>query len=415
MGKLFASLYLYILVSLFLASGVIEKFWPYEEGKQELILGEDVGLLLSALAQSPQGLEEIRSRYAHSLLPRVDIVLPPDLQAQLDANQAIYLFDEEHRPLWYLPLDEQTLLRVGPIADVARDTSFWPYLIVLTLLGAPVGLWSFLIWRDFLKLRHACERLEAQPESDISTTSQSIFLPIADTLNAMQRRIKGLLSAQRELTSSVSHEFRTPLARLKFAIAMLEGDVPEQKRSLYLANMHADVSELEGLVSEMLQYARLDRERPDLHMAHTDLGRLVEGVVAKLSFDSHIIIHTQIKGPVNCFCDAHFVARSIQNLLDNARKYARSEITLTLSEKEQYCIVDVCDDGPGIDPDEWESVFKPFTRLDQSRDKRTGGYGLGLAIVAKIVGWHGGYCEVGESKKGGARVSLYLPQGKTRV
>lgn len=411
MGKLFASLYLYIIVSLFLVSGVIEQLWPYEESQQHLSLDNEFGRSLWLLAQTPEGIEKISHHFGANLLIAKDVALPIALQNELSENQYLYLFDQQQRLVWYVATDSEQLLQVGPV-DVSSPVfpSVWPYLLLLSVVGIPIGLWSFLLWRDFSKLRLACEAVDGSQDFQLSESSKSFFLPITDTLSAMQLRIQYLLTAQQELTSSVSHEFRTPLARLKFALAMLEDKVADEKAFDYIDTMQADITELELLVKEMLDYARLDSQQPNIMVQQCDLVDLINNVIKKLDYATNITLTTNLPIDYTYTCDAHFIARSIQNLIGNAIKYAKSQVHVSLSEESNTIIIHVEDDGPGIALTQRDAVFKPFTRLDKSRDKKTGGFGLGLAIVAKIISWHQGSCEVSDSGLGGAKVTIYLPR-----
>lgn len=409
MGKLFASLYLYIIVSLFLVSGVIEQLWPYEDSQQQLSLDDEFGQSLWLLAQTEHGLEHIAENFGSNIVAKNDLVMPDKQQKILQTKGHIYLFDQQQRAIWYLSLDTERLLQVGPIAVSAPAfPSVWPYLLLLCVVGIPVGLWSFLLWRDFSKLRYACEAVDGSQDFELNETSKSFFLPITDTLSAMQLRIQHLLAAHQELTSSVSHEFRTPLARLKFALAILEESVTDEKSFDYIDKMQLDIIELESLVKEMLDYARLDSQQPNINMRECDLVQLVQSVITKLNFATEIKVVAKLPESYLYTCDSHFIARGIQNLIGNALKYARKQINISLVEDSGDVLLIVEDDGPGIDVSQWQIVFKPFTRLDKSRDKKTGGFGLGLAIVAKIVSWHQGSCEVCDSPLGGAMFTMRL-------
>ncbi|WP_404340620.1 ATP-binding protein [Pseudoalteromonas mariniglutinosa] len=409
MGKLFTSLYIYIIVSLFLVSGVIEHLWPYEDSQHHLALDQEFGKSLWLLSQTSEGLKKLRAEFNSEIISRTDVALPAQLASTLENQHFLYLFDSEQRVVWYIELNEQQLLHVGPLV-VAPEVfeSVWPYLLLLTIVGLPVGLWSFLLWRDFAKLRRACEAVGGAQDFQLSDTSKSFFLPVTETLNAMQQRIQHLLAAQQELTSSVSHEFRTPLARLKFATAILKDRIEDEKAYRYIDNMQADVAELESLVSEMLEYARLDSQQPSLIFENCDLTDLLNTLITKLSFASNIAITVNAPAQVNYQCDPHFISRCLQNLLGNALKYAQQQIRISLVEHTHQVHILVEDDGPGIDESQWQSIFKPFTRLDKSRDKKTGGFGLGLAIVAKIIIWHKGQYEVCKSPLGGAKFIIQL-------
>lgn len=413
MGKLFASLYLYIIVSLFLVSGVIEQLWPYEDTQQHIALDQEFGKSLWLLSQTEGGLTKLKQEFNSEIINRSDLALPENLKTQLNEKHYLYVFNHDQRVVWYVALNDAQLLHIGPLS-VANPSfsSVWPYFLLLTVIGLPVGLWSFLLWRDFNKLTLACEAVGGAQDFELQDASKSFFLPITDTLNALQERIQYLLAAQQELTSSVSHEFRTPLARLKFAVAMLEEQIENEKSFIYIDNMQADIAELEALVSEMLEYARLDSHQPSLKSHSCDLTALVNSVVNKLEFATDIDIAVYAPSQLYYNCDEHFIARCIQNLLGNAQKYAHHKINLILEEHPDAVQIVVEDDGPGIAQSEWQSILKPFTRLDKSRDKKTGGFGLGLAIVAKIVSWHRGQLQVCDSTLGGAKFVIRLFKDK---
>ena len=263
MGKLFTSLYLYIIVSLFVVSGVMGQLWPDNELQQQVLLDDEFGQSLWLLSQTPNGLKKLKHNFESKVIDRGNLILPQKQKLQLNQNHYLYLYDKQHRIVWYVELGNNSLLQVGPVGVLTSQfPSVWPYLLLLIIVGIPVGLWSLLLWRDFSKLRKACEAVEGLQDFQLNDSSKSFFLPVTDTLKVMQQRIEFLLSAQQELTSSVSHEFRTPLARLKFAIVILQEQMLDEKSEKYLANMQIDISELESLVSEMLQYARLNSQQP---------------------------------------------------------------------------------------------------------------------------------------------------------
>jgi two-component system, OmpR family, sensor kinase len=410
MGKLFISLYVYIIVSLFIVSGVIEQLWPYEESQQAHFLDNQFGQSLWLLSQTSDGLEKLQQHFSSQIIAPRDLMLPAEQQTQLAKNHYLPLYDNQQRVVWYVQLNAEQLLQVGPIGGAVKSSnSVLAYLLLLIIVGIPVGLWSFLLWRDFAKLRHACEAVGGAQDFQLSSSSKSLFLPITDTLHVMQQRIEFLLTAQQELTSSVSHEFRTPLARLKFAIAMLQDRLADEKAATYLANMQRDIYELESLVSEMLEYARLDSQQPSLQLMDCDLVALLTTVMEKLSFGANIHITSQLPAHLKYRCDSHFMARVMQNLIGNALKHASNHVQLSLTTTDSDIQLIVEDDGSGIAHNERENVFKPFTRLDKSRDKKTGGFGLGLAIVNKIVTWHQGKCEIADTPLGGAKFIVSLP------
>lgn len=403
MGKLFVSLYFYIIISLFVLSGALEKFWPQQAGIDMMPLAPEFGVSIELLASSPEGLSKLLSQFHANQISSKEIAFLPNQQAQLDNGKAVALFDSQQRAVWYLKLNAEDLLKVGPYkAQQTSYDSIWPFFLMLALIGLPVAFWSYWLWRDFNKLQQACDTMQAPEDLSLSKQKRSLLLPITQTLLAMQSRIKQLLDAQRELTSSVSHEFRTPLARLKFAIAMLQDMDVSNKSTHYYDGMNKDINELESLVSEMLEFAKLESEAPSLDKATFDMTVAVEEIAEKLSFHSHIEIGLTSHQAQPFYGDKHFLQRAIQNLIGNACKYASKQVLIDISVIDQELQIKVMDDGEGIAKNEWENVFKPFTRLDKSRNKKIKGFGLGLAIVSKIVKWHDGHCFVTQGELSGA-------------
>ncbi|MGB0842928.1 MAG: two-component sensor histidine kinase, partial [Pseudoalteromonas shioyasakiensis] len=179
MGKLFASLYLYIIVSLFLVSGVIEQLWPYEETQQQIALDQEFGKSLWLLSQTENGLATLQQEFESEIINLTDLALPSDLKTQLQTDHYLYLFNQEQKVVWYIALNNTQLLQVGPLSiENPNFSSVWPYFLLLTVIGLPIGLWSLLLWRDFNKLTLACEAVGGSQDFELHDASKSFFLPI---------------------------------------------------------------------------------------------------------------------------------------------------------------------------------------------------------------------------------------------
>jgi two-component system OmpR family sensor kinase len=225
----------------------------------------------------------------------------------------------------------------------------------------------------------------------------------------MAGRIEGLLGAQRNLLHSVSHELRTPIARLEFALELLAAKTGDSALLTRIAAMEGDLAELNAPVGELLGMTRLDSvERLDAQAI--DLPALLRECAGALPPAPAGLACVLDDAPAAIEGEARLLARAIGNLLRNAQKYAAGRIVLSA----RHCGVDqveiaVEDDGPGIPAEERERVFEPFYRLDRSRDRATGGFGLGLSIAHKAVALHGGTLRVEDSALGCARLVLTLP------
>nr|WP_306671332.1 ATP-binding protein [Endozoicomonas sp. SESOKO2] len=242
---------------------------------------------------------------------------------------------------------------------------------------------------------------------------------LAQAFNAMAGHIQRLLSLQKEMIRGVSHELRTPVARLRFGLDLVADARTSEERDHQLEGMDKDIQELDNLVDEILTYANLEQGAPEVRFKRQDVDKIIGQVVSehKRLQDRVAIEHV----PCNILdprrfadIDRRYMHRAIQNLVGNACRYADSKLEVRFSATQDTCRVDVDDDGPGIPEDQWDRVFSAFSRLDDSRTRKSGGYGLGLSIVRRIMYWHNGRAMVSHSPLGGARFSLVLPRKQRR-
>ncbi len=298
-----------------------------------------------------------------------------------------------------------------PMINGYVTTTQFTVMVEALLYGMAVLLWLMFFWWDMKKLDRAAVQVgEGRFNTHVNMRKGAALYPLADSFNKMKDRIAALLGSHKNLTNAISHEFRTPITRLRFRheLAIQANTLEEKDRELHL--MNSAIDQLDELSTELLEYARLDREDPKLDIAPID----VEPWLNELAEDSRematatgravqISVHPdseEVEG------DYRYLSRAAGNLLHNAVRYAKRkvEVRVMTSNGKRYLHVD--DDGPGIPPGAREHLFEPFTRLDDSRDRQSGGSGIGLAIVRQIARWHGGTATISESNLGGARVSL---------
>jgi signal transduction histidine kinase len=308
------------------------------------------------------------------------------------------------------------LIRIGPFHE-PFSLNYLNVFMLLTLaliIAIPIFLWVWPLWRDLLSLDSTAKQFgQGKFNTRSHIKNKSTVFPLSDTFNAMASRIQSLISSHKELTNAVSHELRTPIARLRFGMEILNQTTDKKNRQRHIEGMNKDIDELDELVAELLTYARFDREKPELVLESKSFQYWIKQVIKNnyIGQDS-IAIHymsSNIKD-INVNLESRLLSRALTNILQNAKHYAKTEIQLSISYSQTEYEITIDDDGPGIKPDEREKVFKAFTRLDASRDKKTGGYGLGLAIVYRIIQWLDGEVCVSDSPLGGARFRFTLPR-----
>jgi signal transduction histidine kinase len=290
------------------------------------------------------------------------------------------------------------LIRFGPLAEARESVllNLLPPLFYLSIFIV-VGLWLRPLLKDLNLITGAAQRFAADYRDPLSTAGATTQLTgLAKNLDEMSSRLSGLIRSQKELIAALSHEMRTPLARIRFALAVL-GDQTDDKLQKQLDALNEDVQEIDQLIATMLNYARLDH--PDLRMSwqKVPLDAWLAHSVEKCRLpDKELSVVVDLTDD-DIWLDPQLMGLALSNMLVNAGHYAAQKISCTVRQRGEHYLLIVEDDGSGVPDEERETIFKAFTRIDDSRNRDTGGYGLGLAIVARIATLHGGTVEVGDS------------------
>jgi signal transduction histidine kinase len=289
------------------------------------------------------------------------------------------------------------------------------YAIILTFVTAAMCAilwrWTRPLWRDLETLKAATARVGAG-DFDVRAKvgKASLLEPIATGFNAMAYRVQTLLRSHRDLEQGVAHELRTPLAQLKFDLELARGSAAGDDREARFRAIATDVKDLEELVNELLVLAHL-REAPPYVPHEVPASQLVDDVVRRaheemraVGREVDIVAPRELAGSLSC--DAKYLSRALVNLLRNAVRYAKSRVQLSVERADGRTVISVDDDGPGVPASQRQRLFEPFTRVEGSRGRDSGGVGLGLAIVKSVAEWHGGEARITDSPLGGARVSI---------
>ncbi len=300
------------------------------------------------------------------------------------------------------------LIRLGPVAQ-QRDSillNMLPPLFYLSIF-AVVGLWLRPLLKDLNLLTGAAQRFAADYREPLATADDITQLTsLAKNLDEMSSRLSGLIRNQKELIAALSHEMRTPLARIRFALAVL-GDKRGEDLQHQLGELGNDVQEIDQLIATMLNYARLDHPDSRMTWPNVPLDAWLTQSVEKCRRPGKKISIVKDDATDEFWMDPRLMGLALSNLLVNASQYAKKNVRCTVQSNSKQFRIEVEDDGKGIPESERDSIFKAFTRIDDSRNRETGGYGLGLAIVARIVTLHGGSVTASESAAlGGAMFTL---------
>lgn len=298
--------------------------------------------------------------------------------------------------------------------DIALTYWAMSALIVAALLIC-LYLWLRPHWRDLEKLRfaaaqlgkgHLKERAAISPRSDIGG--------LAKAFDDMAGQLGEMIIQQTDLLNAVSHELRTPISRLKFGLALLQVDALPHDAQQQVELLERHVRELDELVGELLSFARLRSPQQSHERNAVELCAFLDSIVADFAEEEErrgvVIKMHAFPDPCYVNLSPKLTARAIQNLLGNALRYSHSVITVSAILKESdKLVITVEDDGQGIPNADRERIFEPFYRLDRSRDRATGGFGLGLAISRRAIEAQGGNISVTAGVSGGARFQIIMP------
>lgn len=232
---------------------------------------------------------------------------------------------------------------------------------------------------------------------------------LAAAFNNMTERIRDMLHTKEQLLLDVSHELRTPLTRMKVALEFLEDSQAKQ-------NLQADLEEMEEMVSEILETARRQHKYENLKKQPANLADLLKQTVAAFENQSPGIEMVDVTPQMKTEVDPEQVKTVFENVVNNAIKYSQPDgepIQVSCQKQESFAVIRIRDNGIGIPDAELAHIFEPFYRVDKSRSKDTGGYGLGLSLCKTIMEAHDGKIEVQSRPGQGTTVSLFFPLTKT--
>ncbi len=214
-----------------------------------------------------------------------------------------------------------------------------------------------------------------------------------------------MLHTKEQLLLDVSHELRTPLTRMKVALEFLEDSQAKQ-------SIQADMEEMEKMVTEILETARMQHKYENLKKQPINLVRLLKEMLPEFENQPPGIEMMEFPAEVMAAVDPEKIKTVFENLINNAVKYSRPDsgpIRISYRSYKSYAVIRIADEGIGIPKEELSHIFEPFYRIDKSRAKDTGGYGLGLSLCKTIMEAHEGKIEVQSRPEKGTTVALFFP------
>jgi signal transduction histidine kinase len=301
------------------------------------------------------------------------------------------------------------------IIDAPAPPGPWSQIPYYLWIGAAAFAFSYiltlLLGSPLRSLEQVVERfgrgdLSARAES----RRQDEFGKLAGSFNLMAERIETLLTAERRLLQDVSHELRSPLARLEFAVELARTS-PDRGKALDRIKKEAD--RLSTLVSELLQVTRAESDPQSRNLAAIPLRGLLEDVIGDAAVESEareIVLRLEAADALELRGDRELLRRAVENVLRNAIRYAPegTVVEISLRKHGDHALIAMRDYGPGVPEESLSSLFKPFFRVEADRNRDSGGVGLGLSIAQRAVTLHQGSIRARNAQPG-LLVEIELP------
>lgn len=307
---------------------------------------------------------------------------------------------------------------VDPQEDFVNNMfdSPWVMLILLLLISSPILVW--LAWKIAKPVKALRLSADAVATGDLTinpkleTEGIHELRRVGKSFNHMITSLQNLNRYQQRLVSDISHELKTPLARLQLATALIRRRNGESNE---LTRIENEIGKLDKMVHDLLA---LSRQQINQHLNRHifSVEHIWTGVIEDAQFEIEqnglaFIVKNSLKNPDKMLLNGNdeMLASAVENVIRNAKKYAKSQIQLSLEALDAQLFITIDDDGEGVPNGEYEEIFRPFYRVDEARTRQTGGTGLGLAIVANAVQHHQGSVTASKSPMGGLRIEIVLP------
>ena len=306
------------------------------------------------------------------------------------------------------------------ISDMAKgiQSDFWKSSLLITIIitVASSSMMYFFIGYALKPLQNLGEQIEDIQAKNlkhlvVSDQSSIEIEQLTNAFNEMLERLSNTFAAQRHFSANAAHELRTPLAVMRTKLEVFEKNnnpsAAEYQETVHMIRMQT--SRLSHVIDILLEMTDLQSAQKQDRISLADMA---EEVICDLTAvaDKKEITITQNPGTAEIIGNDTLIYRAIYNLVENAIKYNHTggNVTVSIKEENEFASVNVSDNGPGIQQEDWQHIFEPFFRVDKSRSRDMGGAGLGLALVKEIARQHGGDVYVVQSSKNGTEIALKL-------
>ena len=343
-----------------------------------------------------------------------DSPLPRALIKQMNNAEPVVLETIDNMAYHYLlPAKEQILILRTPMLSPKNSYSvtqyIWTAAFYLILISIFL-LWAYPLVKQLMALRLAAKSFgEGKLDERISPSSISYIRDIELEFNQMAKRIDSLVSDVKMLSTAVSHDLRTPLARIRFGIDTIQEVHDKTLRNELEQQLSDDVDEMTSLVETLLRYARLDQNMLKIKKEPVDLAMLIHKCISRKQSDNLTLQFLNKHDNNSILADSKYIEMVVNNLIQNAINYGRGKVLIELDYHNNTAKIHISDNGDGIPLALRKEVIKPFFRAE-NRMNNIKGHGIGLAIVTRILDWHIGKLVISNATElSGSKFTITLP------
>ncbi len=418
MKKLTLSLLLIMLCGTFGIGWVIDQYFDSQsndDNKDIIAYYKDLGFQFAKSLDSISNIDAFTRHWNEQSGNQLSIVtpeqfpLPVELESDfLDGNALVLESDSKLSLHYYLP-KKSLVLTFTPdeLSAPQRSSVFSLVLTALFYLGIIcfVLVWLYPLIKRLNMLRNTATELGGGDLSKRIPLSRSSYIgDIEIEFNRMANRIETLFTDNKLISSAVSHDLRTPLARLRMGLDVLSESTNSKEREKYQNRLNQDLDEMQSLIEVLLHYAKLEQSMISIEKHPIDLCLLLLPYCQHLSTTHKPIELVNIDTTALTKGNEKFLMMLFSNIIGNAIKYASKQIKVEIKHFKTSICVEISDDGPGVDEKVRAEVLKPFIKY------KSQGFGMGLAIADRISQWHNGELKITESRQlGGTKVQVTLP------
>lgn len=378
-------------------------------------------ILTREIKKTPKDQREVELEKITQQMPVYATIEPLDSLELSEENVSLLLsgeitseLSEEGGLVLFAQIEGSDILRVMDSQSSTIQIQFMGAIImgIMLCIAAVIVLWAIPLWRDLKRLVATTNQYgKGDLQARAKTSRMSVVAQLSTSFNNMADSVEKLILGHRELTNAIAHDLRTPLYRLRFAFEMLNGDITKEQREKYNNVVEKSIDDLDHLINQTLILSRYSRRVPN---AKQIVPCVLEPIL-RAEIHHFQLEHADLHIEFNCssllqeeeiMVDQRAMVRAMNNLLSNAARFAKSTIVVTFERHPKTWQLTIEDDGIGIPQELWESIFDPFTQVDNEERDTTTGHGLGLAIVKQIAIWHEGDVLISQSSLGGAKFIL---------